>query len=367
MNGRDAQPEPVPDFTAVLPAGGMGSRLWPLSQPSAPKFLLDVRGDGTSLIHDTCARMSGLAAEVMVVTGRAHVKAVRQQLPDIDENAIVAEPSPRDSMAAIGLAAAVLEKRHGPRVMGSFAADHVVTDVAAFQATIRTAIEGARAGKIVLVGIVPTSPSSGFGYIQVDRAVVAGNDVADLLLNVTAFTEKPDAGTAQKYMDAGTYLWNAGMFVMRTDVLLGHLERLHPRMHDALRRIAEAWDTDARDAVVEQEWDGLTRIAIDFAIAEPVAAEGGIAVVPASWDWHDVGDFASLAQLMTPDAFEVRTSHRSEPVVPVDSKNLTVVGGTKPVAVVGLDDVVVVDTDEALLVVSQHAAQQVRVAYERLM
>ena len=344
----------IDGFTAVVPAGGIGSRLWPLSRPDRPKFLLDLLGTGSTLIQDTVARLSPLADDVVVVTGVAHADAVLAQVPTLGTANVIPEPSPRDSMAAIALAAAVVEQRHGPRVIGSFAADHVIRDEGAFHEAVRTAVGPARDGFVVTIGVEPTWPSTAFGYIALGEQHSPG------VMQVSAFTEKPDSATARVMLARGGFVWNAGIFVVRTDVLLGHLARLLPELEAGVRQIAAAWDGPDREPVLERVWPTLTRIAIDHAIAEPVAAAGGVACVPASFGWHDVGDFATLAELATPDADGVVRIACDGDVRAVESEGVVAIGATRTVAVVGLPDVVVVETDDAVLVVSKAHAQQVK-------
>lgn len=297
-----------------------------------------------------------------MVTGEAHADAVKHQLPDLSQSNLLAEPSPRESMAAIALAAAVIQKRHGTRIMGSFPADHVIRDPLEFRAAVHTAVAAARTGKVVVIGIEPTGASSAFGYIQ-DGEPLEGVPGA---FTARQFTEKPDLETAATMLAQGGFSWNAGMYVVATDVLLGHLERLQPTLFEGVTDIAAAWDTSKRDEVVSDVWPTLTRIAIDHAIAEPLAPQGGVAVVPGAFDWHDIGDFDSLASLALPDADGVVRIGRQARVVTVGASGATVVGGNKPVAIVGLDNVVVVESDDALLVVRRSAAQQVKDVRERL-
>ncbi|WP_062462328.1 mannose-1-phosphate guanylyltransferase [Demequina soli] len=350
--------DPVEDLVTVIPAGGVGSRLWPLSQPHRPKFLLDLLGTGATLIQDTVARVAPLSTRVLVVTGERHADAVAAQV-DVPRENLVTEPSPRDSMAAIALAAALIEERWGSQVMASFAADHLIPDAASFRAVVREAARVARDDKVVVIGIEPTEPSTAFGYIEMGGAL--SGDARE----VAAFTEKPDAETAAAMLARGGYAWNAGMFVVRTDVLLGHLDRLQPTLAAGVREIAAAWDGPARAEVLARVWPTLTRIAIDHAIAEPVAAEGGVAVVPASFEWHDVGDFDSLAELSGTGADAVSIG-RTAPVGAVAARGPLVVGGTKPVVVVGVDDAVVVESDEAILVTVRASAQRVKDAAHAL-
>ncbi|GMA22367.1 hypothetical protein GCM10025864_01260 [Luteimicrobium album] len=182
------------------------------------------------------------------------------------------------------------------------------------------------------------------------------------------FTEKPDAATARAYLATGDYRWNAGMFLVRTSVLLGHLQRLRPALHDGLVRIAAAWGTPERDAVLEDTWPGLEKIAIDHAVAEPVAAEGDVAVVPGTFGWDDVGDFNSLAALLPSlDGTGTKILGDEANVVRVESAGSVLVPAAgRPIAVLGLDDVVVVDTPDAILVTTRARAQQVKDVVQEL-
>lgn len=362
---------PIDRFVAVVPAGGAGTRLWPLSRAGSPKFLHDLTGAGRTLLQSTWDRLAPLTGPggVLVVTGRPHADAVRDQLPDLDEQNLLAEPSPRDSMAAIGLAAAVLVRRDPGLVLGSFAADHVVDDVSSFSAAVRQAVGVARQGYLVTVGIAPTGPATGFGYIRPGGtlAVEGARDAR----SVSEFVEKPDAGAAQRYVDAG-YLWNAGMFVVRAQVLLDHLRTQLPALHDGLVEIAADLAGGggrvggSPSAVMERVWPGLTRIAIDHAIAEPVAAAGGVAVVPGSFGWDDVGDWHSLAGLLGAGPDGVCVLGDPSAVLGPGSSGLVVPASGRTVTVVGVADAVVVDTPDALLVTTRDRAQDVKAVVDEL-
>lgn len=338
---------PIARLWAVVPAGGAGTRLWPLSRASAPKFLLDLTGTGRTLLQQTCDRLVPLVAErLMVVTGAAHAEAVRGQL-ELDEDRIVAEPSPRDSMAAIGLAAALLERRDPNALIGSFAADHVIADVAAFRACVREAAEVADTGLIVTIGIEPTGPSTAFGYIEAG-ARLGGFATAH---SVRTFVEKPDADRAAAYLATGAYRWNAGMFVARASVLLDELALEHPELAAGLRAIA------ADPSSLSEHWGHLTKIAIDHAVAEPAAARGRVAVVPGAFGWDDVGDFASLASVLGADVLQVLGD--ASLVTAIDATGF-VATADRQICLLGLEDVVVVDTGDALLVASRDQAQRVK-------
>nr|WP_222710271.1 mannose-1-phosphate guanylyltransferase [Quadrisphaera setariae] len=354
----------IEGFAAVVPAGGAGTRLWPLSRAGAPKFLHDLTGSGRSLLQATWDRLEPLAGadHLLLVTGRAHAAAVRAALPDLRDGNLLLEPSARDSMAAIGLAAAVLEHREGPgAVLGSFAADHVIDDDEAFGDAVAQAVATARAGEVVTIGISPTGPATQFGYIR-SSAPLSVPGAPDAL-RVAEFVEKPDAATAAGYVATGDYRWNAGMFVVGAGVLLGHLHGQLPALADGLREIAAAWDSPSREQVLDAVWPSLVKIAIDHAIAEPVAAAGGVAVVPGSFGWDDVGDWDSLASLVPGAASQVAVLGDDAAVLGLAASGLVVAGSGVPgrtVSVLGVPDVVVVDTPDALLVTTREHAQSVK-------
>lgn len=341
----------VEHFWAVIPAGGAGTRLWPLSRAGSPKFLHDLTGSGRSLLQLTVERLQPLADDrVLVVTGGAHRDAVLDQLPDLGPGAVLAEPSPRDSMAAIGWAAALLERRDPEAVMASFAADHVIADRDAFEEAVRLAVAAAAEGWLVTLGITPTFPATGFGYVRVGPPVPGHPGVS----RAVEFVEKPTADLARRYVDTGEFRWNAGMFVVRPGVLLDLLAGEDPAFAARLRRLAA--DPDR----LEQDWPDLPRIALDHAVAEPAAAAGRVAVVPADLGWEDIGDFDSLAGLLAGDEGELAVLGGPDLVRAVAASGLVVPGSGRLVSVVGLDDVVVVDTPDAVLVTSRAHAQRVR-------
>ena len=355
----------VPGFHAVVPAGGAGTRLWPLSRQASPKFLLDLTGSGRTLLQQTWDRLVPLAGTegVTVVTGDAHQEAVRGQLPGLPPGNLIAEPSPRDSAAAICLAAAVIAGRFPDAVVGSFAADHLIADENAFQAAVVEAALVAQDGEIVTIGIEPDHPSTSFGYIRLGDPL--GLPGAGTARRVECFVEKPDADTAARLLHEGGHRWNAGMFVARADVLLAELERSRPDLHAGVTAIAAAWDTPERDAVLGRTWPGLEKVAIDYAIAEPAAAAGRVAVVPAALGWDDVGDWASLSALLPGDA-AMKVVGDAAQVVDVDASGIAVPAGGRVVAVLGLKDVVVIDTPSAVLVTTREWAQDVKKVVETL-
>jgi len=351
-------------FYAVVPAGGAGTRLWPLSRSDHPKFLHDLTGEGRSLLQGTWQRLAPLSSGVFVVTGFPHAHAVAEQLPLLPESDLLVEPSPRESAAAIGLAAAVLHARDPEAVLGSFAADHVIGDLSAFRAAVGEAVAVARTGRLVTVGIEPTHPATGFGYIRAGEPLdVPG---APSAVQVEDFREKPDAETAAEYVESGQYRWNAGMFVARAATLLELLDEYQPALGAGLRRLGAAWDGPQQQRVLREVWPRLPRIAFDYAVAEPAAAAHRVAMVPARFGWDDVGDFHSLAAVLPAAQGRLQVLGDEHRVISRDSTGVVVPSSGRLVAVLGLEDIVVVDTQDALLVVPRSRAQEVKHLVDQL-
>ncbi|AFI62526.1 mannose-1-phosphate guanylyltransferase [Bifidobacterium animalis subsp. animalis MCC 1489] len=382
------------DFYAIIPAGGTGTRLWPLSREAKPKFLFDLLGSGRTLIQSTFDRLAAIAGmdHVCVSTGERHVAAVEEQLPEVVPERIFAEPAPRDSTAAIALATAVLARRHGNDiVVGSFAADHVIRGKVAFVDAVRQAVATARAGYVTTIGIAASRPSTAFGYIHEGESLAARvPDAPDAVL-VERFVEKPNAATAQAYLNTGEYRWNAGMFVMRADVLLDHLHRVKPQLARAIDAIADAVIEDDRDLARAQAeahergenvreavnpddfhthrdeamrkyWQGIEKIAFDYAVAEPLSVEGGVAMIPGDFGWDDIGDFNSVAALLpSVDERNLKILGNTEQVVTLDSAgDIVVPNSERTVALLGVNDMVVVDTPDALLIAPRARSQEVK-------
>ncbi|MDZ4044966.1 MAG: mannose-1-phosphate guanylyltransferase [Rhodoglobus sp.] len=358
---------PIDGFYSVIPAGGIGSRLWPLSRADAPKFLHDLTGSGQTLLKDTWDRLVPLSGEqrIMVVTGRAHRAAVEEQLPDLADPNVVLESEPRDSSAAIGLAAAVLMRREPDVIIGSFAADHVIRDTRAFRRAVQEGVAAARAGYIATIGITPTEPAIGFGYIHCAGAISI--DEAPHAVAVNSFVEKPDLATAERYVAEGDYLWNGGMFIARADVLLRQLGESNPELLAGLERLADAWDTPERGAVVDQVWPKLDKIAIDYTVAEPAAAAGKLVVIPGDFDWDDVGDFASIAKLHSGGRkSDLAILGENARVLADSSTGVVISQSGRMISLIGVTDIVVVDTPDALLVTTTANAQRVKAVVDAL-
>ncbi|QRO87884.1 mannose-1-phosphate guanylyltransferase [Kytococcus sedentarius] len=365
---------PVDGFWGIVPAGGSGTRLWPVSRSSAPKFLQDMTGEGRSMLQATLDRLRPLSGDrLTIVTGSAHADRVREQVAGealgggvagLGADGLVVEPEPRESMPAIGLAAAIIARHDPEAVIGSFAADHLVGDDETFRACVREAVAVARTGKLVTIGIEPTRPATGFGYIRLGEALqVPGAPSAHA---VRAFHEKPHAARAERFLAEGGYRWNAGMFVVKATVLLDLLAREHPDMVESLTTIAA--DDDLRR--LDDLWAPLTKIAIDHAVAEPAAATGDVACVPGDFPWDDVGDFGSLGAVLGRlgagrEVDGLVTTGAGE-VIGEDATGFVMTSKGRTVVTMGLDDVVVVDTPDAVLVTTRERAQDVKGIVARL-
>lgn len=349
-------------FHAIVPAGGYGRRLWPWSTAAKPKFLLNINGTH-SLVQQTATRLAPICQSLTFVTGTPHREALATQVAALDLPVpvrCVAEPSPRDSMAAIALGAALIEQRYGTGVVGSFAADHLITNTAAFCEALAQAVPAAAGGWLTTIGIVPTEPATGFGYIEVGSAL--GGELSGVH-RAQSFAEKPDATRASAWLATGNYLWNAGMFVMRSDVLLDALEARVPGSGAAVRKLAAGWETLSHDAKTAL-WEGVVAAPIDTVLAEPLAQEGRVAVVPARADlgWSDVGNWEAVRRVVSETSElanlspEIPVYTDAAPAALVRAENL------RGVAIIGIPDAVVVESAGQLLVTTQEFAQKVKVA-----
>ena len=350
------------NFFAVIPAGGSGTRLWPLSRSGEPKFLLDLLGTGRSLLVDTVNRLTPFASadNVVIVTGVAHGHAVKKQVGKVSSRNILLEPTPKNSAAAVGLAAYVLAESHPDAIVGFFAADHSVADEDKFQEVLSQAIEAAESDLLVTIGITPTEPSSAFGYIKRGPGFGGSQSVH----HASEFVEKPSFADAQRFVDSGEYFWNAGIFVGRVSKVVEAFDSYAPELGPPLRMIAQQLlaGQDFTEA-----WEALPSVAFDYAVAEPAAKDGRFLVVPGSFGWVDVGNFDSLAQAQGsgPNSDVVVVGDSSK-VHPNGSSGVVVSTSGRVITLLGVSDIVVVDTPDALLVTTKEHAQGVKGVVEHL-
>jgi mannose-1-phosphate guanylyltransferase len=345
---------------AVIPAGGSGTRLWPASRAARPKFLLPFPGP-RSMLQSTLDRLEGIVEphDTYILTGREHSVAVARQLPSLPEDNIVVEPAARGSGPAIGFGAMLVAMRDPDAIMGSFAADHFISDQDAFRNALVAASEVARRGYLVTIGIQPTRPETGYGYIRQGERIDEHNGLQSFV--VQEFKEKPDRETASRYVESGEYLWNASIFVWQAKKLIDAMQDLIPDVYSCLQSIADAWDTERRHEVLESMWPALRDVTIDHGIMEHAT---NVAVVPVSCGWTDLGDWNSLGEVLATveqENLSIQANHVAE-----DTHSTLVFGNNRTVATLGVENLVIVDTDDVVLVCHRNRAQDVRRIVQRL-
>lgn len=348
---------------AVIMAGGGGTRLWPVSRRERPKQLLPLLGNET-LFQSTVVRLESLFPpdRILVVTVAEQARAMREQVPSIPEGNYLIEPSPRGTASVVALAAAVLQMRDPQAVMTIQTADHHIRDRKLFGTLIRTAMDVAEKNYLVTLGITPTFPSTGYGYIQ--QGDVLEGEYEYPVYAVRRFMEKPDEATARQFLQSGGYSWNSGMFVWRADTILAEIERQMPELFRAVSSIASAWNTSRREDVLRERWNSLKSQTIDYGVMEKAER---VAVLPAGGlGWSDVGSWDSLYEVLIPDAdgnVAVNAEH-----IKIDSHHTLVYSANSQrlMVTIGLDDVIVVDSGDVLLVCKADQAQRVRDVVEQL-
>jgi mannose-1-phosphate guanylyltransferase len=345
---------------AIVMAGGAGTRLWPLSRRRTPKQLLALTGE-TSLLQQTVARLGALLKphDIYVITSGAHVRATQEQLPQLPADNVLGEPLARSTAVAAGLAT-VLARRESDEVALVLPADHFIADEAAFIDALRDAARAAERGYLVTLGVVPTHAATGYGYIKAGERLHPASPIS----LVDRFVEKPDAERAGTFLAEGNHYWNAGIFVWRVYAFRQALERFQPQLAEALDRVAAlhrtpGWMTDVREAL-----EPIPAITIDVGIAEPAAAEGRMAVVPLDAGWSDIGSWSALLEVLSRDrGADLVASGRH---LDHGSHNVLVHGGERLVVTVGLNDVIIVDTPDALLVCSRDRAEEIKPVLEEI-
>jgi mannose-1-phosphate guanylyltransferase len=339
---------------AIVMAGGSGTRLWPLSRRGTPKQLLALTGD-TSLLQQTVARLEPVLRphDIYVITSQAHVRATQDQLPHLPPDNVLGEPLARSTAVAAALATA-LARRESDEVGIVLPADHFVADDAAFAEALRESARVAERGYLVTLGVVPTHPATGYGYIKAGERLHPSTPTAA----VERFVEKPDPATAARFLKDGGYLWNAGIFAWRTYALRQALERFQPELAAAVARIEELHRTPGWMAGVRDILEPIEAITIDTGIAEPAAEEGRMAVVPLEAGWSDIGSWSALLEaLSSATGADLVASGRH---LDRGSHRVLVHGGDRLVVTVGLEDVIIVDTPDALLVCHRDRAEEIK-------
>lgn len=347
---------------AVIMAGGVGSRLWPRSRNAKPKQFLDLLGSRT-MLQETVARTEPLIplSRILVVVSEEHAKSVWHQVPGLPEDNVIVEPGPRGTAPCIGLAAVALQRRDPDATMAVCPADHRIADEGSYRRALSAAALLAQDDYLVTLGIKPTHAHVGYGYIQ--RGATLGLKEGLDAFRVQRFTEKPDLPTAQAFFTSGEYYWNGGIFVWRTDAILRRMRSLLPGLYAELQDLSASWDSEDYLERLQGAWMRVPRITIDYGIMERADR---VAVVPVEMGWDDVGNWATLSNLIERDGQGNVVHGRGHHVLLDTTDTYVHTSRGRLVAAVGLEGYVVVDTPDALLVCPKDRAQDVRAVVERL-
>ncbi len=337
-------------ITAVIMAGGRGERFWPKSRNSRPKQFLSLTSDGETMIQKTVKRLRPLvdAEDIFIVTNAAYTGLVKEQLPDVPAENILAEPCARNTAPCIAFAAAVIGRKYDDAIMLVLPSDHLIGYENIYIKTLKKAVAVAGQGKnLVTVGITPTYPETGYGYINF------GEENGDAY-KVERFVEKPDLPTAKKYLSSGKYLWNSGMFVWKISSIMANMKEFMPAVAEGAERIAESFGTPDFEDVLVREFTAFPSESVDFGIMEKAS---DIYTLPGSFGWDDVGSWLAVERINETDE---NKNFISGDVIAVDAERTTVCGGKRLIAAIGTEDLIIVDTDDVLLVCSKNNTQDVK-------
>jgi mannose-1-phosphate guanylyltransferase len=331
-------------LNAVILAGGSGTRLWPLSTPSFPKQFLPLPS-GLSMIQETLARVTPIVEpqQSWVVTGKSMADLVQEHLPTIPTGHILREPMGRNSAPAIAWAAATIAQENPDAIMAIFSADAVITEVESLRQTLKLAYQLAEQGKLVTIGIQPTAPETGYGYIRFAHEIC--DDFGYQAFQVDRFVEKPDLTTAQSYLDDGHYVWNAGIFIWSVKAILAEFSKHLPEMVEQIQSIISTAPTDSSNTTLDALWPSLQSISIDYGILERTQ---NLVVIPAHLGWNDVGNWEQYGALFPADDLGIRSvgNHSG-----LDSQNVIVYNNTsRKIFTIGMEDVIIVQMDDMTVI-----------------
>ena len=346
------------NFYPVILAGGRGTRFWPLSRKRRAKQMLALNTE-RSMIQETVERLAAVAPEerFWVITNADLRDGIRKQLPKLPKQQIVAEPAGRNTAPAIGLAAFLIAREDPRAVLGLFPSDHVIENEKRFTTALKSAINIATAGpNMVVMGIQPTRPETGYGYIE------AGDKSGHGALTVNRFREKPNRETAEEFLRAGKYFWNSGMFVWGAQTLVDALREHLPKTAAILHEIAESWGTRKFDKTFAKLYPQCENISVDYAVLEPRSAKGEqshLYCIPAEFRWNDLGSWTALYEHHSRDLATAANVIKADRAFELDASGNYVYSPKKFVAAIGVSGLVVVETDDALLITTRERAQDV--------
>ncbi len=345
------------EIFAFIMAGGVGSRFWPRSKERKPKQLLRIFGENT-MIQDTVARLDGLIPKdhIYVITNKIQTERVIEQLPDIPTENIIAEPFGKNTAPCIGLASVIAKSKSEDAITIILPSDHVIKDKAEFQQTLKNACDFAYKSKgLVTIGIPPSRPETGYGYIQINE-----NKVEDDIFPVLTFAEKPNLSTAQRFLNSGDFLWNSGMFIWRVDAILGEIQKFLPDLYDGLQVLEKSLASDKFEESLVNVWGQLKSISIDYGIMEKSEK---VFLTPGKFDWSDVGSWEAVYQLSEKD--EIDNVLKGD-VYTHESSNSYVFSPKKFTALIGVENLIVIETNDALLICDREKSQNVKLVVDYL-
>lgn len=337
-------------YYAVIMSGGRGTRLWPKSRKHRPKQVLKL-DDKESLFQTATKRILPLFGyeNILVATGQDQFKALHQQVPNIPEKNFIIEPLGKGTAPCIGLAAIHLMQRDPNAIMAVLTADHVIKNENKFRQALTISRILAKKGHLITLGIKPTHPSTGYGYIKQGNLI---DEIKDFqIFNVDRFTEKPDAETAQKMLETQAYSWNSGMFVWRVDTLMQEFRKQMPVLYTQLMDLAQ---TSEYTKTLNKIWPKISKETIDYGIMENAE---NVVVIPVEIGWSDIGSWSTFAELLTID--ENNNSFKGN-ILSIDTNNTLVLSDKRLITIIGLKNMVIVDTDDALLICPKNRSQEVR-------
>lgn len=341
----------------VILAGGGGTRLWPKSTKSMPKQFLSLFSHRT-LLQETYARIAPLTDNdrIFVVSSPAYRDEILKQLPDLQETNLILEPIAKNTAAAIGLACSLISKRDPDAIVHSLHSDHFIGEIDTFQRVLLSAsIMAEQRNDIILWGVVPTRPASELGYIQSGQELEEINGIP--LFGVRGFKEKPNAATAQAYIATGKYFWNHGYFSQKVSVMLDSIKEHMPELSAGLDRIQDAYGNDNFDEILKQEFEKFDSVAIDVGVVEKAK---NIIMIPAPYPWSDVGSWDTLFTILPKNDDSNSVTPEADYHIGLDSHGCLISADNKIVATIGLHDMIIVDTPNALMVCPKDRSQDVK-------
>ena len=337
----------------VILAGGSGSRFWPQSRIGSPKQLLKILGDET-MIRLTYNRLCNISNpdKILVVASNQLAKLIHKDVPEIPKENFIIEPSGKNTAPAIGLAAMHIFKKDSTAIMGVYPADHIIVGDTKFKEIITSAQKMVKNKSVLItIGIKPTFPSTGYGYIQYDD-----NKKLDIkrIYRVKTFTEKPEQKTAEKFVKSGEFLWNAGMFVWKAEIILLGMKTFMCELHDSLDAIYDSLDTPQYNTVLDREWELIQPESIDYGILEKA---NNVYTIEADFQWNDLGSWYSLFSAMTKNK---DTSYYDGDVISVQSENNLVISPNRLTAIVGVNNMAIINLDDTTLIISHDKSESVK-------